>query len=417
MKLNRVSLTQRDFLYLIMFAGVLLLGYYVRMCFLPDKIAKINILTTFPALILFLDSAFHRKHLKKNVFFMVMLSTISFLYIGTQMQNHRSVMNTLLYLVNLIMPLLIISLDVKPRSVKKIFNMFVVMMDCLVLLMFFMLLIDVVTHNKAIAAFSRLTGDLSMITFSNPNSGRKASIMGHYLPTAEVYIIYYVIHYFARHQFKVMYNVSMIISVIGISLAASKGGIVLIIGLIIVFNIKDFKVMLVSLTALVIAYASGLFTAVINRFSNSDLTSGRSEMWEYLNRIYDDLTPLVYGHGSESTHWLNQKNEWASAAFEYPFRAFSYEYGVIFTVLFYVLVFGYPCLRLLKEKRFDHLIGFVAVFLYSNTYNGWVLGYDYMFLYCIFTFVVLNLDEMADYKFILRFFPNKMHKQIYQYIS
>ena len=417
MKIGRFFLNRKDYLYLIMMAGVLLLGYYVRMCFLPDKIAKINILTTFSAVVLFLNSACHRKHLKKNVFFMVMLSTISFLYIGTQMHNHRSVMNTLLYLVNLIMPLVIISLDVKPRSAKKIFYMFVVMMDCLVLLMAFMLLIDVITHNKAISAFTHLTGDSNMIIFSNPNTGRKASIMGHYLPTAEVYIIYYVIHYYARHRFKVMYIVSMFISLIGISMAASKGGIILIIGLILVFNIKNFKVMLTSMTTLGIAYASGLFTAVINRFVSSDLTSGRSEMWEYLNKIYDDLTPLVYGHGSESTHWLNQKHEWASAAFEYPFRAFSYEYGVIFTVLFYILAFVYPCVRLLKEKRFDHLIGLVAVFTYCNTYNGWVLGYDYMFLYCIFTFVVLNLNEMADYQFLLRFFPNKICKQVYQYIS
>ncbi len=417
MKISRFFLTRRDYLYLIMMAGVLLLGYYVRMCFLPDKIAKINILTTFPAVVLFFDSACHRKHLKKNVFFLVMLSAISFLYIGTQMHNHRSVMNTLLYLVNLIMPLLIISLDVKPRSAKTISHMFVIMMDYLVISMFIMLLIDIATHNKAIAIFAHLTGDENMIAFSGLQSGRKPSIMGHYLPTAEVYIIYYVIHYFTRHQFKTMYIVSMIISVIGISMTASKGGIVLIIGLILVFNINDFKVMLTSLTALGIAYASGLFTAVINRFADGDLTSGRSEMWEYLNKIYNDLTPLVYGHGSESTHWLNQKHEWASAAFEYPFRAFAYEYGVIFTVLFYILAFVYPCLRLLKEKRFDYLIGYAAVFVYCNTYNGWVLGYDYMFLYCIFTFVVLNLDEMADYQFILRFFPKKMHKQVYRCIS
>ena len=414
MKISRVSLTRRDFLYFIMIAGVLLLGYYVRMCFLPDKIAKINILTTFPSIVLFLDSARHREHLKKNIFFIIMLSAISFLYIVTQMQNQRSVMNTLLYLVNLIMPLFIISLDIKPQCKKKVFCMFVITMDCLVFLMFFMLLIDVVTHNKAISAFAHLSGDSNLIVFSNPVSNREASIMGHYLPTAEIYIIYYVIHYFARHQFKTMYIVSMIISLIGISFAASKGGIVLIIALILVFNIKDFKMIFCSLAALSIAYALGFFSAVINRFAGNSLTSGRSEMWTYLNKIYDDLTPLVYGHGSESTHWLNQKHEWASAAFEYPFRAFAYEYGIIFTILFYIIVFVYPCLRLLKERRFDHLIGFAAVFLYCNTYNGWALGYDYMFLYCIFTFVVLNLDEMADYQFILRFFSKKLGKQAYK---
>ena len=74
-------------------------------------------------------------------------------------------------------------------------------------------------------------------------------------------------------------------------------------------------------------------------------------------------------------------------------------------------------MRLLKEKRYDHLIGFTAVFMYCNTFNGWVLGYDYMFLYCIFTFVVLNLDEMADYQFILRFLPNKLRNQVYQCVS
>ncbi len=414
MRIKRFSLTQKDLLYLVMMAGVLLIGYYMRMCFLPAKIAKINILTTFPALLLFGESIFNRKHLKTNLFFILMLGAISFLYIRTQMINHRTIMNSLLYLVNLIMPLLIIGLQVKPKNSKKIMSIFVLMMDCLVICMFLMLLLDIATRNKLISAFARLTGDPNLIVFSGVRSGRRASIMGHYLPTAEVYIIYYVIHYLTRQQYKKMYYVSMIITLFGISMAASKGGIVLIICLILVFNVKEFWVLISSLIILGIAYACGLFTTVIERFAGGDLTSGRSEMWAYLNTIYDDLTPLVYGHGSESTHWLNQKHEWASAAFEYPFRAFAYEYGVIFTVLFYIVAFGYPCLRLIKEKRFEHLIGLVAVFVYCNTYNGWVLGYDYMFLYCIFTFVVLNSVEVSDYQFILRFIPKKKQKQLNQ---
>lgn len=420
---NEVYFKKKYLVYLSLFISVTWLSYYMRLCVLPVKIAKINFLAII-SIIIIVFHYFKRYNWKDkftnfiNVTVLLCVTVMSFFYFRTQMMHGKTVMNTLLYFFNLIFPCLLVMVRLQSSDKKRVIRIGVNILDSLIVLMIMMVIVDTITGNKLMIVFARMTHDSALITFSGTRSMRKASVMGHYLPTAEVYILQFVIHFLVKNIYPKRYIFSMIAAILGVSLAASKGGIVLILALILLFNIKDIRIMLVSLGILGIANWFGLFSTVINRFTNgSSLTSGREEVWENLSMIYDDLIPLVYGHGSESTHMLNKKHNWASAAFEYPFRAFPYEYGLIFTICIYIILIGIPLLILLRHRQIFKCFGLGATFVYANTFNGWVLGTDYLYLYVVVVFLILNMNYNEDFEYLYRLIPKKSRRKFRKWLE
>ena len=179
-------------------------------------------------------------------------------------------------------------------------------------------------------------------------------------------------------------------------MTASKMGLILISSAILVIThnksiIK--KVVLIS-GILLIAMYTGIFNNTIERFMEGSITTGRAETWQAV--LKSGLYPikLLSGYGHEFTFTFNNYLPWASAAFEYPIRMFSLELGIVMAVLIYICIGVIPILILLKRNHVYLLISYMIIFIDVNSYNGLALASDYMFIFSIFIFIILNTSRL-----------------------
>ena len=111
------------------------------------------------------------------------------------------------------------------------------------------------------------------------------------------------------------------------------------------------KWLLLCIPVLVALYFMGAFDAIIARFNEQSLTTGRAEnLAEY---FASGINPLRffsgYGDGSilSSSSPVNQVND----AFEFPVMMYSYYYGILFSLLHIGGAFAYVTWRLLRKRR------------------------------------------------------------------
>ncbi|HFD1906508.1 hypothetical protein ACV3US_05625 [Clostridium perfringens] len=158
-------------------------------------------------------------------------------------------------------------------------------------------------------------------------------------------------------------------------------------------NKKKFLTYLMIVILVIIIFKIGIFQNVIDRLQNGSLTTGRSEQWEVIKKF--NIYPIKFwrGYGNGFTFKYNEVIPWASAAFEYPFRMFSLELGIFTMINIYFCLLVYPIIRLISRKSFSLVVPFIILFIDVNTYNGLALNGDYMFIFCIFIFCILNLSK------------------------
>ncbi|WP_255993623.1 hypothetical protein [Clostridium perfringens] len=192
----------------------------------------------------------------------------------------------------------------------------------------------------------------------------------------------------------------LIVSMIGISLTASKTGMILmVLATIFLFrnNNKVNKIILLLLVTF-IAYKLGLFNSVIERFTEGSLTTGRSEKWIEVQAMGEFPIKFFTGYGNGFTFILNRYIDWASAAFEYPIRMFSLEFGVLTSVLIYYFIMIIPIITFIKRKQFFLGVSFMIIFVDVNTFNGLALNGDYMLIFCFFIFLIMNISNCIRIK-------------------
>lgn len=394
----KMRLKKYDIIIFLLYSGVFLCTYYVRCGIVGNSLAGINLLC-FLAVIYIMYYAYFRKRyftIKFNALPKLFFFIISILYFVTQLSNDIRIINILLRYLSTIFPALLIYVKINSNIRQRTLNIALKIIDSAVGIMFIMLIIDILMNKIAINSFAIWSGNTSLIAFSS-NISRFASIMGHYIPTAETYTIYFIIHSLRKQkepnkETAVKYIICCLIAISGVCMTGSKTYIVTILLLLILFNSKKIKNILISSGIVLILNFSGLFDTVLRRFSEGNLSSGRTERLMYLVGRYN-LFPLLIGNGSGSSYQFNSVMNWASAAFEYVFMMFTYEYGLLFAVLFYGLVFIYPFLNLVKNKKYIEAVSLGLFIVSINLYNGIGLGLDYMYLYAVTVFWIVNYTE------------------------
>lgn len=391
--LDAIKTNKYEFIFFLMFGGTFLTPYYTRYILCGEKLAGINAFTIIGIVVLLYMAIIHETimfdYKKWDVICLICLICL-FVFVQT-IYSDKSFLGSARYFFSIIFPIVLIYFKLEKEVFDKIFRLFVRIIDILIFVMLIMLLIDICFNNFAIKFFATLTNAEIMHVYSN--TSRHASIMGHFLTTAQTYIVFYIVHVLEmkmNNNYK--YNLLYIcISLFGVCMASSKSGILILVILFIVCNIKNKQVIFGGSILTVTGLAVGVFDNLINRFLTTDLTSGRIERLLFLSSNYN-LFPLI-GHGAYSSYDFNDVISWASAAFEFPVVMFSYEYGVIFTILFYYLVFINPFYKLLKNKNYFLFILLLMLALFVNFFNGIGMGYDNLYIYTFVTFIVLNVSE------------------------
>lgn len=381
-------------LYFILFFSVFIISYQIRGIFVSGKIQSLNMIAI--AVIFFIVSN-KNTILKKRYIFFIGILTLSIIY--SQSINNKSFMENMVVISCIIIPMSLIFIYINKIKFEKIFFLYVKYFNYIVIILFIFAIIDRTSGDIIAKMFASIFNDQSFREAVNsPNNIRYYSFMGHPLYNTQLFLMFYVLNSIVKKYFPEKQKIKMlyvvIITVFGVLFTASKTGMVLtLILLVFMMPYKNKKISYLILTfiLLIILYKLGFFDNLIYRLTTQTLTSGRNEVWAILKQ--NDIFPIKfwYGYGSGFNNLYNYYIKGASMAFEYPFKLFQLEYGILNDIFIYIIIFIYPMYNIVRSRQCHIFIGFIVIFIDVNTYNGIGLGMDIMMMFCLFIHMILNL--------------------------
>lgn len=379
---------------ILLLVSLIITPYYVRGIFLPEKIKSLNILAYLSIIMLFI---YNFKKYKKKM--LMIIAIISLIFIYSQSSANKEILATIKTYLGIIVPLFLIGINLNKETFTITFTRFIKIYNLFIMILVFIGIIDHFMGNVFAKGFSYIFNDSGYLLWAmDPTRNRYLSYMGHPLYNTELFLIFFVLNNLYNKYFEkiIPYFVISLISIVGIGLTGSKTGLVLIVIGIILLSIKNKKAFITQIPIMILGAGFGVFSTTITRLSTETLTTGRSKYWVKVMQY--NMFPIKFfsGYGSGFTFDYNKIMAGASAAFEYPIRLFSLEYGILFTIMLYIVLFIYPIIILIRRKHFGILIGFMVVFIDVNTFNGIGLAQDHMFTFCLFELIIINLSNYIE---------------------
>ncbi|MPN23788.1 hypothetical protein SDC9_171181 [bioreactor metagenome] len=89
---------------------------------------------------------------------------------------------------------------------------------------------------------------------------------------------------------------------------------------------------------------------------------------------------------------------------EIPILMFLYEYGVLYTIILYLIMIIYPCYILLKNRRNLICLFVLLFFIFINSYNGIANGVGTLQLYTYMVMIFINICSDSEENIIRRKF-------------
>lgn len=139
-------------------------------------------------------------------------------------------------------------------------------------------------------------------------------------------------------------------------------------------------------------FQTNIWTRIVDQHVTGTLSSGRHELMSFIFEDKVETPKFIIGQGSGysrivSTN-LNQIYRTATN-FEYPIIMLSYDYGILCTVLYFVLALVIPMIKMIKSNNNILAISIFTIFIYLNTFNGiaevnYDFNYKYVFLIMLF---------------------------------
>ncbi len=180
----------------------------------------------------------------------------------------------------------------------------------------------------------------------------------------------------------------------GVLLSGSKTGIVVCFLMLIVMCWEQKKWFLVCIPVIAVLYFSGAFNLIIYRFTHTSLTTGRLEaLIKYFTKWYTQFPfQWLSGYSSNIVLDVTHKLYPVRAGFEFPLLMFALDYGIVFSVLLMVGLYGYVTWRCLRKRQWMIWIIYTLVFAEINTYNAFSLrSLDVFIIGNFMTMIMLNM--------------------------
>ena len=266
--------------------------------------------------------------------------------------------------------------------------------NCCVFVVFAVLVIDLVTGS---AAMRVLTANFLPGMTDWVESGvfdRHASIWGHYLSTAGFYLFFLFSNVaYANFSGYYLLDVRLLYVVATIGILSTGGRTALVVYLVSVVWINmsgrhKLRNVIVLTAFLVVLYAVGAFDIVLGRFGESDLTSGRNDAVSLMFTMEKPGVFSTYGgtFGEHARALIGFSS--AAGMMEYSLLALAYEYGILFVLLFCILVMR-PFFSVAKSTGV-WTIAFMGTMLlvYFATFNGLTAVPDICLLLCTYGLLV-----------------------------
>ena len=352
--------------------------------------AQISVINPFYIAAMILYMAFFLKKInKKKCLLYVCICLLGGIQLYSNIKAH-SVFFTIAALFCLVVPLLFLGNNFLYGMESKDIRRALILFD---------IIMTVIAFTGIVHLISGKTLSFIMFLSGGDNSSRLWSIYGHPLFNTFLFLLFYVLNFYNNRIGKKIYPdiAYILISMIGILCTASKTGIVLLLLLFFTSFFKNIKLFIVEVFGVVVSYIAGLFDFVISRFvdSNFSLSTGRVEVYSYLaQQEYFKKYHLFWGYGTAyANNEYSKYLPWAATAFELPFLCYTLEYGYLYTILFYLITFIEPMIKLVKRKQWHLLACFIVLSLDINTFNAVTVANDY---FVVFVFVLLAVDVISE---------------------
>lgn len=393
-KLNIVNLSV-----LLLIISTFFLSTFVRGILMNDSFRGINFIAIITILSIFLMTHLNKKLSIYTLFNLLLLTILSLLFFNSELRsyNHGSLM--IVFFFNIIFPLILVTVEFqkdmllkKIKIVMKTFNLFI----CILLIIG---VIDFFTDKLIGRLLVPIFNDIIYTSFIESPEQRYVSFVGHPLLNNQLFLMYYIMNnLYNKYILKKDKNFFLLtlVTMIGVGLTGSKTGMVILVVSTLVFGYQKFSNLILLSIASVTALTTGIFSVTIERFTSTTLTTGRAEIWETI--VKADYFPfkIFSGYGSNFVYDVyNTVIKYASAGFEYPYKGFSLNYGILFCVIFYIITFIMPASILLKRKQYHILISYSLIFLVVNTYNGIMIVNNNMLILAVLIMFVMNLSSYA----------------------
>jgi len=372
--------------------GLFVVPIFVREMVLPDfyQLSIFAALGCFLALYTTLKGG---KLRKRHFIPYAIITFLIIILVLSEIHAGRTVKGFIRVFFGLIMPLPLLYYEMynPQKTIRTVLSVFK-LVSCIVV---FLGIIDMLTGRQLIIYYYNLAHDSNYADMASA-SIRLYSYIGHPLYNAELFLMTFGLNFTYTEFIEKDHKQDkwiILITMVGVAMTASKSAIAIFLALLILFYMKSIKYTIFSLAVLAIGYFNGVFDLVIQRFGGS-LTSGRAEVWSRINSTGIQFFHFFWGNGSDSKYKYAYLEEWARAAFEYPYRLYALEFGILFTVLIFLFLFVIPEIRIIKNRTGMMWISvmFLAVVAHVNMYNGIGTYSDPMYLFCLFGCITLNLS-------------------------
>ena len=401
--------------------GIVVFCDYVRIflfkSILGGKYAKLGNINVF-ALIFTIYIIFIalRKGIINKFILWISIITNVFIFISIVFGSQESSMvDKITIWVNTILLISVLGIDIsKVINIRLLMKSMLKIMNYLLIVIIIIGCIDYISNFKIqqiLIKYFFLEGYFTEDIARNMNGFyRYYSIWGHPLRLGGMILNIFALNIVCIRYYGKIININFlaIICLIGASLVNSKTTIVGLVGLTLLMSFREKKgtliKLLISLVILFIIFNTDFFReTIINRFINTDLTTGRNEIVKYMIDGYVEK-PKWIGEGRGYSYYITGLTGLGALSFEYPPIMFSYDYGIVATIFIYISIFIYPVVRMIKSKQWLVLCCYGIVFLQYNTHAGIVVKEDAMIQLVFFTYLILNM--LNDKCKIKKIIPN-----------
>lgn len=383
-------------IFIILLISLFVFSQELREGILGNTPGIVNVLSVFSVTLLVLNNF---KELNKFTFTLFYMTLV--IYIFTASLYEDSYFTIIKCIISFMVPLILIITEVDKDTLKSIFRSTVIIINLIIIIMTLIGIFEMIFHmniNTYIGKFMSSRTQEQIIANSVTESAKRLySFMGHPLFNTELYLMFLILN--------ILYNKYLvnkkqpiwivIVSTIGIAFTGSKTGFILLCFSVLVLFKGNNKVSKYGfiIAGILAALTTGIFNTLYYRFTTGSLTSGRAEKWIEIQSM--NLFPIKFftGYGNGFTFTLNSYLGWASAAFEYPFRMFSLEMGIMTTIMIYMFIMIIPIIILIKRRQYYLLLSYLIVFVDINTFNGIALNGDKMMILNLFIFLILGLSR------------------------
>ncbi len=319
---------------------------------------------------------------KKNKFtkssFIIFLSISGLIIIG-YLANRYGISDFIRTIVGFILPLLILLIDYEDIDVNYIFPKIVKSFNIYIYITF---IIQVIMSIK---------------------EGRSGGIVGHPLTSAWYYAIFISFNIIYYKYFKEKIDTSIIIDIIialtGTVLASGRISMITVIFLSIVYSFSCCKRRSIPYLILPLIMIIFLSTSMVDEFiwskfretaSGGDVTNGRLAGIRKM-LFFNKYPRFLIGRGIGYSNYVSQY-VFGVVNFENPLLMFSYDYGILTSLLLILFIFIKPTISFINKKNYLLAVSYLCVLIIPFTYNGLAetVGIFIVLTFVIYIFLCLN---------------------------